>query len=231
MTLKGFINGVNGVNGVSGVNEPCWTLDGSCYNTAYSTYGTCDTTVSSIKDNYVSKDYLDSLFTGEYEWKHNPDGTMTVTSRDIINKEQEMKKSFKFKIVDYRTYENVVVIVTFEDEKGNRTDVKSVCNDGDIFDLERGIEVCVFKYLYGDTYKNTIKEAMRQIKAVDKAKEDKKKEEELVARKKAKAARKKAKRLAQQRQRRIDEMQEAFFGAMVKHDSYMEQYLYEDDMK
>ena len=219
MTLKGVISGI------SGVNEPCWTFDGSCYHTAY---GTCDT-VSTIQEQYVSKDYLESLFTDKFEWKYNQDGTMTFTSRDIINKEQEMKKSFK--IVDYRTYENVVVIVTFEDEKGNRTDIKSVCNDGDIFDLERGIEICVFKYLYGDTYKNTIKEAMRQIKAVNKAKEDKKKEEELVARKKAKAARKKAKRLAQQRQRRIEEMQEAFFGAMVKHDSYMEQCLYEDDMK
>ena len=136
-----------------------------------------------------------------------------------------------FKIVDYRTYDNVVVIVTFEDEKGNRTDVKAVCNQDDLFDFEYGVQVCVFKYLYGDTYKNTIKEAMRQIKAVDKSKEDKKKEEELVARKKAKAARKKAKRLAQQRQRRIEEMQEAFFGAMVKHDSYLEQCLYEDDFK
>ena len=200
----------------------------SCYDVAYGSSYIQDT-VSTIEEQYVFKDYLDSLFTGEYEWKHNQDGTMTVISRDIINKEQEMKKNFK--IVDYRTYDNVVVIVTFEDNYGNRTDVKSVCNEGDIFDLERGIEVCVFKYLYGDTYKNTIKEAMRQIKVVDKAKEDKKKEEELIARKKAKAARKKAKRLAQQRQRRINEMKEAFFGAMVEHDSYLERYLYEDDYK
>ena len=213
---------------ISGVNGSCWKLDESCYSTAYGTYDT----ISSIKENYVTHDYLNEVFKLDeygYELNYNPDGTMTFTYKEKDKKEKDMKNYFK--IVDYKTYDKVVVIVTFEDEKGNRTDVKSVCNEGDIFDLERGIEVCVFKYLYGDTYKNTIKEAMRQIKAVDKAKEDKKKEEELIARKKAKAARKKAKRLAQQRQRRINEMKEAFFGAMVEHDSYLERYLYEDDYK
>lgn len=210
-------------NCISAVDYKSSTAIGSC-GSYYDMYDT----VSSIKSDCVSKEYLDSLFTDEYQWTHNSDGTMSVTHRDN-NKEQKMKNYFK--IVDYRTYDNVVVIVTFEDENGNRTDVKAVCNQDDVFDFEYGVQICVLKYLYGDTYKNTIKEAMRQIKAVDKAKEDKKKEEELIARKKAKAVRKKAKRLEQQRQRRIDEMQEAFFGAMIKHDSYLEQCLYEDDMK
>ena len=65
-----------------------------------------------------------------------------------------------FKIVGYRTYENRVVIVTFEDNKGNRTETKAVCNEADNFDLENGVTVCVFKYLFGeDTYKGIIKDA------------------------------------------------------------------------
>ena len=69
---------------------------------------------------------------------------------------------------------------------------------------------------------------MRQVKAVDKAKEDKKAREELIERKRIKAARKKARRKEKQRQERISEMQEAYFKAMVEHDSYMEKYLYDD---
>lgn len=149
---------------------------------------------------------------------------------DEKKEKKDMKKDFK--IVDYRTYDNVVVIVTFEDSKGNRTDVKSVCNKDDFFDIEFGIGLCVFKYLYGeDIYKSIIKESNRQIKAIDKAKEDKKKEEELIARKKAKAARKIAKRRAKQRQNRIDEMKEAYFEAMIMHDSYLEKCFDMDDCK
>lgn len=192
--------------------------------------------------DYCSAEAIQSEYNYYYNYytnyfKHLDDRISIIEESIFVNecnskteKEKEMRKDFR--IVDYRTYENRVVIVTFEDNLNNKTEIKSVCNKDDKFDLERGIEVCVFKYLHGeDTYKQIIKEANRQIKAVDKAKEDKKKEEELIARKKAKAARKKAKRLAKQRQNRINEMQEAFFGAMVKHDSYLEKFFDEDDLK
>ena len=163
-----------------------------------------------------------------YTMIYNEDGTLNIIS-DFVE-EKNMKKDFK--IVDYRTYENRVVIVTFEDNLGNKTEIKSVCNEADTFDLERGVEICVFKYLYGeDTYKGIVKNAMRQVKAIEKEKEDKKAQEELIARKKAKAARKIAKRKEKQRQNRINEMKEAFFGAMVKHDSYLEELFNMDDCK
>lgn len=196
-----------------------------------SSYYTATSSVSTFSEQFVTYDYLNSLFnSNDYVWKYNPDGTMTFTLKDSSNKEENMKTDFK--IVNYRTHEDRVVIVTFEDSKGNKTEIKSVCNEDDKFDLERGVEICVFKYLHGeDKYKQIVKEANRQIKAVDKAKEDKKAQEELIARKKAKAARKIARRRAKQRQNRIEEMKEAYFEAMVKHDSYLERSFYMDDCK
>ena len=116
--------------------------------TNVSYYNVCDT-ISKIEDNYVTYDYLNqTLHLNDYDYKFNPDGTMTWFYKDKEeNKEENMKKEFK--IVNYRVHENVALIVTFEDSKGNKTDIKSVCNEADFFDLERGIEVCVFKYLCG----------------------------------------------------------------------------------
>lgn len=131
------------------------------------------------------------------------------------NEEPKMKK---FNIVDYKVYNNKAVAVTFEDG----TEEKAVCNEDDNFDLERGVEVCVLKHVLGvDKYKELVREANRQIKAVDKAIEDKKAEEEMIARKKAKAARHKAKRLERKRNARIAEMKEAYLGAMLAYDDIM----------
>ena len=203
------------------------SYDNVTFETNVSHYTTIGSTYSGYS-NYVTKDYLDSLFgLDNYVYKFNPDGTITWELKDKENKEKNMKLDFK--IVNYRVHEDRVVIVTFEDDKGNRTETKAVCNEDDNFDLENGVTVCVYKYLLGeDTYKGIIKDAMRQVKAVDKAKEDKKAREELIERKRIKAARKKARRRERQRQERISEMQEAYFKAMVEHDSYMEKYLYDD---
>lgn len=225
MTLNGGISALNSSCGTTTMD--CSNYD-SCYNySCIDNYS--ETFTTTLKEKYVTYDYLQNML-DNYEFKHNANGTVTFSYKGKDNEEKDMRKDFK--IVDYRTYENRVVIVTFEDYLGNKTEIKSVCNKDDKFDLERGVEVCVFKYLHGeDTYKQIIKEANRQIKAVDKAKEDKKAQEELIARKKAKAARKKARRMAKQRQNRIDEMKEAYFEAMVKHDSYLKECLYEDYYK
>lgn len=225
MTLNGCTSALNSACETKTMG--CSSYD-ACANYSYiDNYS--DTFTTTLKEQYVTYDYLQNMF-DNYEFKYNANGTMTFSCKVKDNKEKDMKKDFK--IVDYRTYENRVVIVTFEDYLGNKTEIKSVCNKDDKFDLERGVEVCVFKYLHGeDKYKQIVKEANRQIKAVDKSKEDKKAQEELIARKKAKAARKIARRRAKQRQNRIDEMKEAYFNAMVKHDSYLERNFYMDDCK
>lgn len=132
-----------------------------------------------------------------------------------VNKNTKEKNMKDFKIKDYKVYEDTALIVEFEDG----TKEKAVCNEDDKFDIERGITICVLKHLFGvDGYKSMVKKAMNQIKAVDKAKEDKKKEEELIARKKAKAARKKVRRLERKRNERIEEMKTAYLAAMKEHD-------------
>lgn len=136
-----------------------------------------------------------------------------VISKEISNKtEKNMKQDFKIK--DYKECDNngvKTVVVYFED--GDRQ--HAVCCSEDTYDLERGIEVCVMKHIFGaDEYKLILKKAMRQVKAIDKAKEDEKKLKEEIAKKKAKSAKRKAKRRAKQRQARIDEMKEAYLAAM-----------------
>ena len=147
-------------------------------------------------------------------------------------KEDNMKNMRNFKIKDYKVYEDRAVIVEFED--GSKE--KAVCNEDDKFDFERGVEIAVLKHLFKDEYRIMRKTAMNQIKAVDKAKEDKNKEEELIARKKAKAARKKARRLERKRNERVSEMKEAYLAALREYDG--ENYTYDlpcdadlDDLK
>jgi hypothetical protein len=137
-----------------------------------------------------------------------------------IRKTKEKVKDMKdFKIVDYKVYNNKALNVTFEDNLGNKVEEKAVCNEADKFDLERGIEVCVLKYVLGDTYKQIIREAGRQIKALDKEAKDKKAQEEMIARKKAKNARRKAARQEKARKERIAEMTEAYLAAMIEYDA------------
>ena len=129
------------------------------------------------------------------------------------NNDINMKKT-SYKIVDYKVYDNKVVVVKFDDN----TEEKAVCCNLDDFDIERGIEVCVMKHICGgnDTYKSILHTANRQIKDIDKAKEAKKAQEELVEKKKAKAAKRKAKYLENKRKERVEEMTEAYVKALKK---------------
>ena len=117
----------------------------------------------------------------------------------------------KCKIKDYKIYNDKVVVVWFDDG----TEEKATVCEGDKFDLEYGISLCCLKHIYGrDGYKAMVKDFMRQIKSIDKAKEEKQKTEELIAKKKAKAARRKARHQENRRKKRIAEMQEAIIGAL-----------------
>lgn len=143
-----------------------------------------------------------------------------VTTKKQKNNKEKVKDMKDFKILEYKIYNNKALNVTFEGSFENKVETKAVCNEADKFDLERGLEVCVLKYILGeDTYKQIIKEIGRQIKALDKEAEDKKALEEMIARKKAKNARRKAARQEKARQERIDEMKEAFLTAMRENNS------------
>lgn len=142
-------------------------------------------------------------------------------------KEISMKNTKDVKIVDYKVYNNKVVVVWFDDG----TNEKATCFESDEFDLERGVEVCCLKHMYGTSnYKSMLKGFMKQVKAVDKAKEDKKQQEELIANKRAKNARRKAKTRAKRRAERVAEMKEAYLAAMNEYNTHGVQLeeLYDD---
>lgn len=157
-----------------------------------------------------------------YTITFNDNGSNVLATSDKTNnvsigeKNKDMKN---FRIVDYKVYNNKAVNVTFKDAVGVKPTVeKAVCNDEDNFDLRRGLEICVLKHVLGeDTYKQIIKEIERQIKAIDKAAEDKKAQEEMIARKKAKNAKRKARRQEKARQERITEMKEAYLAALNEY--------------
>ena len=161
--------------------------------------------------SYVTYDYIRSLCElnpKKYNMSTNENGNIILKFDEDVEV-NNMKKDFKIK--NYKTYGNKVLVVTFED--GSQE--KAVCNEDDKFELERALEVCVFKHIFGATeYKSMIKYAMKQIKAIDKAEEDEKERKELIARKRAKAAKKKAKRKAKERAERIEDMKEAFLKAI-----------------
>lgn len=145
--------------------------------------------------------------------KYDPDGTYTLA---LKGDKKDMKE---FKIVDYKVCDNdgvKTLVVNFED--GSRE--HAVCCPEDEFELARGVEVCVMKHIFGrDNYKAMLKNAMRQIKAVDKDKEEAKKEKEMITAKKASAARKKTRYKANKRKKRVAEMKEAYLAAMREYGS------------
>lgn len=130
------------------------------------------------------------------------DGLVEETDKNT-NDKKEVNKNMKFNIVDYKVYNNKVVVVKFDDG----TDEKATCCENDVFDLERGVEVCIMKHIMGTKeYNKVIKDAMKQIGAVDKAKKEKKQQEEMLAKKRENARKKKAKTRENRRQRRIADM-------------------------
>ena len=131
----------------------------------------------------------------------------------LLDKKEE-KQMKEFFIKNYKVCDNngvKTLVVDFEDGSKER----AVCCPEDPFELQRGLEIVVLKHILGrDNYKAMIKTAMKQIKAIDKAAEEAKKEKEMIAAKKASAARKKARYKANKRKQRIAEMKEAYVAAM-----------------
>ena len=154
--------------------------------------------VDCYKTGYYSKALIDSYF---------------PLLRSAL-REKEEKQMKEFFIKNYKVCDNngiKTLVVDFEDGSKER----AVCCPEDPFELQRGLEICVLKHILGrDNYKAMIKTAMKQVKAIDKAAEEAKKEKDMIAAKKASAARKKARYKANKRKQRIAEMKEAYVAAM-----------------
>ena len=138
-----------------------------------------------------------------------------------IEEEKNMTNGYKFPtiqpvIIDYKVFNNKVVVVWFDDG----TTEKATCDDLDVFNLERAIEVCVVKKKFGGSneYNKAIKKAMKQIAAIDKKKKIEKEEQELLAKKKEKEIARKIKRREKKRQEQVDMMTEAYLKAMLAYD-------------
>ena len=160
-----------------------------------------------------TESYYDLLLNSCANKLYDCDISKPLKSTALPNKPTQTEDNLmkKYKILDYKVYNEKIVILTFEDN----TEERAVCCDEDNFDLERGIEVCVLKHLLGrDKYKSFLKDAMRQVKAVDVAKEEDKKQKEIIKAKKESVARKKARYRANKRAKRIAEMKEAYLSAM-----------------
>lgn len=162
-------------------------------------------------------------------WKYDDDNNLFKAYSALVKddknklcKDKNKEKSMKnFYIKNYKVCDNngiKTVVVEFAD--GIKT--HAVCCKEDVFDLSRGIELCVLKYVLGnDTYKEIVRKANSQVKEIDrtiaKIKKDEEEEKALIERKKAKAAKRKAKRLEKERANRVAEIKEGYLAAMREY--------------
>ena len=164
------------------------------------------------------------ISTGSTSYGFNTSG---ITNVSFLNKNQYISRSYKVdiikKILDESDFKNIikdidiivpdkVVKVIFEDDSYQ----VAVCNKANKFDLDIGIGICILKYLMGGSsvYHNCIRNAIklyeRKLKRLELEKQEK---EELQARIERKKAKNKARR-EKQRQKRINEMAEAYTIAL-----------------
>lgn len=115
---------------------------------------------------------------------------------------------------------NKVVEVTFADGKNE----KAVCQEGDEFNLEHGVSICIMKHAIGSsTYNNAVNKAMKlydkKLKKAAKDEEEKIALEKRIAKKKAKREARKALKLAQEREEIINIQKEAYLRAMKEFEA------------
>lgn len=141
--------------------------------------------------------------------------SLTLEWSDYIKTESEGIETMNSTIKSYKVIDNKVVTVEFTDGDIQ----KAICQSEDQFNLETGIEICLMKHICGGKakYHKMIKNAMREIKAIDKAAEDKKKTDELTAKKKAKELARKKAREERKRAKRVGEMKEAYLAALKEY--------------
>ena len=119
-------------------------------------------------------------------------------------------------IIDVKTINNKVVIVTFIDG----TQTKAVCDKDDTFNLEVGIGICITKRLISDDeqignsmFNKSIKNALKVMKRNEQLEKTRKEIEEEEKRIADKIKRKKEKRAEKRRQKKIQMMADAILLA------------------
>lgn len=130
--------------------------------------------------------------------------------------EIKLEGNMDFKIKDYKVDKvKQTIVVFFEDGDVQ----KAKCCDGDTYDFERGLEVCIMKHICGGTekYRKVLKVADEQIVAVNKAKAEAEKRAEIKARRKAKRAEKRKIKAERKRAERVAEMREAYLSALQEY--------------
>lgn len=127
--------------------------------------------------------------------------------------------SFLNTIRDYKIINDTVVIFKF----GDGTEIKTVCNPNDKFDLHEAAKIAICKKKFGGTkeFNNALRDAVRQVDAVTKRKADEVAELERIEKRKAKYADRQEKRKEKKRQAQIDMQKEAFLKAMLAYDDIM----------
>lgn len=115
-------------------------------------------------------------------------------------------------IIDYKVINDRVVIVTFVDSSTE----KAICNPEDTFDLERAIEICICKKMFGGTkaYNDAVRRALKQVAAIDKKKKEDEEEIKRIAKRKEKDIQRKIRRRERIRQEQIDIQAAAYLKAL-----------------
>lgn len=122
-----------------------------------------------------------------------------------------------FNAVDKQTHQKITVkkvVVTFL----NGTSYSATQDANDVWDLKRGIEICLLQYLAGDkhTYYTGINKLVKLYENQEKEKKDAEELQKTIVRKKARSAARKKKYMEKQRQKRIEEEAEIQALAMIK---------------
>lgn len=177
--------------------------------------------VVTIKDVYIQYTIEECGFNWTDEMF---EGLATETSNTTTETKSEIKLeeiNMNIKIKNYKVDENKQTIVVFFEDGDTQ---KAKCCDGDNFDLERGIEVCIMKHICGgaDKYHKLLKVADNQIVAINKAQAEAEKRAEIKAKQRAKRAAKRKLRAEKKRAERIAEMKEAYLSALQEYNGDIE---------
>ena len=202
----------------SAISNSAWL--NSCYSgTASVTIGT---TIGVVSDPlYLSDEELQRIRNSSNHIDPCTYGSATLKA-EKINQKAELfvfdlsKSQLNVNITDYKVIKDTVVIVTFADG----TKEKAVCSPNDEFNLEKGIEICVLKKIFGGTkqYNSLIKSALKKVSEIDAKKQKEAEEKELEKKRKTKAAERRAKRKEKKRQEQVDMQAEAFLKGMKMYD-------------
>lgn len=178
------------------------------------------TTTDCIKyDSSTVSDRLDTLFCNSGGKTALYEGTPIFSEPVLPNSlfiEPNFNKIFVdiFLPCDYKTFNNKVVVAYFKDG----TKEKAVVQDGDTFDINTGLEICILKHIgtkYGINFQNAFR---KNKKAIDK-KHEKNIAKKVEAERKKNAAKVKLERKKRKKkEEQIDIIAKAIIKAQCSDD-------------